>query len=72
MRIPTTGTSPTRTYWVEWRNRTGFDAGEPTTIVNGGLVRIAPSSAGGADLLDMTPATATFDDAQLDVPLVFN
>ncbi len=72
VRIPTTGTSPTRTYWVEWRNRTGFDAGEPTTIVNGGLVRIAPSSAGGADLLDMTPATATFDDAQLDVPLVFN
>ncbi len=70
VRIPTTGTSPTRTYWIEWRNRTGFDAGEPTTIVNGGLIRIAPSS--GADLLDMTPATATFDDAQLDPPLVFN
>jgi hypothetical protein len=72
VRIPTTGTSPARTYWVEWRGRTGFDAGEPTTIVNGPLVRLAPSSAGGADLLDMTPATSTFDDAQLDAPLVFS
>ncbi len=72
VRIPTTGTTPTRTYWVEWRNRTGFDAGEPATIVNGGLVRLAPSSVGGTDLLDMTPATTTFDDAELDAPLAFN
>ena len=72
VRIPTTGTSPTRTYWVEWRSRTGFDAGEPATIVNGGLIRIAPSSVGGTDLLDMTPATSTFDDAELDAPLAFN
>lgn len=70
VKIPTTGTSPARTYWVEWRNRTGFDAGEPATVVNGGLIRIAPSS--GSDLLDMTPATNTFDDAQLDAPLAFN
>jgi len=36
--------------------------------VNGGLVRLAPSSVGGADLLDMNFATAgSFDDAQLDV-----
>ena len=39
VKIPTTGTSPARTYWVEWRSRTGFDAGEPATIVNGGLIR---------------------------------
>jgi len=71
VKIATTGTTPARTYSVEWRNRTGFDAGEPTTIVNGALVRLAPSSVGGADLLDMTPATATFDDAELDAPLVF-
>ncbi len=70
--IPTTGTTPARTYRVEWRNRTGFDAGEPATIVNGGLVRLAPSSVGGTDLLDMTPATTTFDDAELDAPLAFN
>lgn len=71
VRIPTTGTTPTRTYFVEWRNRTGFDAGEPATIVNGALIRLAPSSVGGADLLDMKPATTTFDDAELDAPLVF-
>ena len=71
VKIPTTGTTPVRTYFVEWRNRTGFDAGEPATIVNGALVRLAPSSVGGADLLDMTPATTTFDDAELDAPLVF-
>ena len=71
VRIPTTGTSPVRTYWVEWRGRTGFDASEPATVVNGGLIRLAPSSAGGSDLLDMTPATTTFDDAQLDAPLAF-
>ena len=66
VRIPTTRSD--RTYWIEWRNRTGFDAGEPATVVNGGLVRHAPSSAGGADLLDMNFATAgNFDDAQLDV-----
>ena len=70
VKIPTTGTSPVRAYWVEFRGRTGFDAGEPATIVNGDLIRIAPSS--GADLLDMTPATSTFDDAQLDAPLAFN
>lgn len=71
VKIPTTGTTPARTYFVEWRNRTGFDAGEPTTIVNGALIRIAPSPVGGADLLDMKPATTTFDDAELDAPLVF-
>ena len=72
VRIPTTGTSPTREYWVEWRSRAGFDAGEPAGVSNGGLVRIAPSSVGGADLLDMNFATAgNFDDAELDVGKAF-
>jgi hypothetical protein len=69
VRIPTTMTS--RTYWIEWRSRTGFDAGEPATIVNGGLIRFAPSAVGGTDLLDMKPATSTYDDSQLDVGATF-
>ena len=60
-----------RTYWIEWRDRSGFDAGEPTAVANGGLIRFAPSAVGGADLLDMTPATSTFDDSELDVGGVF-
>ena len=72
VRIPTTGTTPTREYWVEWRSRTGFDASEPTGVSNGGLVRIAPSPVGGSDLLDMNFATAgNFDDAELDVGKAF-
>lgn len=69
VRIPTTMTG--RTYWIEWRNRTGFDAGEPAAIVNGGLIRFAPSAVGGTDLLDTKPATTTFDDSELDVGATF-
>ena len=69
VRIPTTMTD--RTYWIEWRNRAGFDAGEPAAVSNGGLVRFAPSAVGGTDLLDMKPATTTFDDAELDVGATF-
>jgi Gametolysin peptidase M11 len=70
VRIPTT--MPARTYWIEWRSRAGFDAGEPAAVANGGLIRLAPSSVGGADLLDMNFATAgNFDDAELDVGKVF-
>ncbi len=69
VRIPTAMAG--RTYWIEWRNRTGFDAPEPATILNGGLIRLAPSAVGGTDLLDMKPATATFDDAELDVGATF-
>ncbi len=69
VKIPTTMAG--RTYWIEWRNRTGFDAGEPATILNGGLVRFAPSAVGGADLLDMTPPTSTFDDSELDAGKTF-
>jgi len=66
VRIPTTKSD--RTYWIEWRSGAGFDSGQPGGVANGGLVRFAPSSVGGTDLLDMNFATAgSFDDAQLDV-----
>lgn len=68
VRIPTTMSG--RTYWIEWRDRSGFDAPEPATIANGGLIRIEPS-AGQTDLLDMKPATTTFDDSGLDVGATF-
>jgi hypothetical protein len=70
VRIPTTMSA--RTYWIEWRSRAGFDAGEPAGVANGGLIRFAPSAVGGADLLDMNFATAgNFDDAELDVGKAF-
>ena len=70
VRIPTTMSD--RTYWIEWRDRAGFDAGEPAGVANGGLVRLAPSAVGGTDLLDMNFATAgNFDDAELDVGKAF-
>lgn len=70
VRIPTTRAD--RTYWIEWRSRAGFDSGEPAAVSNGGLVRLAPSSVGGADLLDVNAATAgNFDDAELDVGKAF-
>jgi hypothetical protein len=66
VRIPTTKSD--RTYWVEWRSRAGFDSVLPAGVANGGLVRFAPSSVGGTDLLDINFATAgNFDDAELDV-----
>ena len=44
----------------------------PPESSNGGLIRLAPSSVGGADLLDMNFATAgNFDDAELDVGKAF-
>ena len=70
VRIPTTMSA--RTYWIEWRSRAGFDAGEPANVANGGLIRLAPSAVGGTDLLDMTPATpGNFDDSELDVGKAF-
>jgi hypothetical protein len=66
VRIPTSRSD--RTYWIEWRGGTGFDAGQPSGVANGGLIRFAPSSVGGADHLDMNLATPrSIDDAQLDV-----
>jgi PKD domain/Gametolysin peptidase M11 len=62
-------TTAGRTYWLEFRQGIGFDAGLSTNanVSNGVLVHLGPSAAGGADLLDMTPATSTFGDAALTV-----
>ncbi len=58
-----------RTYWLEFRQGFGFDAGlaSNSNVVNGVLVHLGPSDVGGADLLDMTPATDNFGDAALTV-----
>ena len=69
VKIPTSKSD--RTYWIEWRNRAGLDSVEPAAVSNGGLIRFAPSAASGTDLLDMKPATATFDDSELDVGAAF-
>ena len=62
-------TSAGRTYWLEFRQGFGFDAGlaSNSNVVNGVLVHLGPSDVGGADLLDMTPATDDFGDAALTV-----
>lgn len=66
VRVPTSRSD--RTYMIEWRSGTGFDAGQPAAVASGALVRVAPSPVGGTDLLDMNVATAgSFDDAELDV-----
>ena len=75
VKVPTTNAN--RTYWIEYRQPVGFDsplAGYPN---NGAQIRVASpfeTMCGGCDswsddtqLLDMTPATATFDDATLVV-----
>jgi PKD repeat protein len=58
-----------RTYWVEFRQAIGFDAGLSgnANVMNGVLIHIGPSADWGSDLLDMLPGTATFSDAALDV-----
>jgi PKD repeat protein len=62
-----------RTYWLEFRQGIGFDGGlsSNANVMNGVLVHLGPSAAGGADLLDMTPATDTFGDAALTVANTF-
>lgn len=61
-----------RTYWVEFRQPIGFDAplGGNANVMNGVLVRLAPSAVGGTDLLDMTP-DGVFSDAALTVGNVY-
>jgi PKD repeat protein len=46
-----------RTYWLEFRQPIGFDAGLSgnASAMNGVLVHLSPSAVGGTDLLDMTP-----------------
>lgn len=61
--------SAQRTYYLEWRQPVGFDAGLPTGVTNGVLVHTAYPSENYCDtcLLDMTTATATHGDAALPV-----
>jgi Bacterial Ig-like domain (group 3)/F5/8 type C domain len=64
-----------RTYWLEYRRPTGFDAGLASYPNNGAQVRVATpfeTLCGGCDsysddtqFLDMTPATSTFTDGTL-------
>lgn len=67
VKIPLT--SPQRTYWLEFRQPIGFDSGIGANPANGTLVHVAPDPGYGcgACLLDMTPATAGFTDAALEV-----
>ncbi len=67
VKIPLT--SPQRTYWLEFRQPIGFDSGIGANPANGTLIHVAPESGYGcgACLLDMTPATAGFADAALEV-----
>lgn len=62
--------SPTRKYWIEWRQPIGFDAALPAGVTNGALLHInPPSDYSGCEscLLDMTPATTAFTDGALPV-----
>jgi M6 family metalloprotease-like protein len=64
-----------RTYWLEFRQPTGFDAPLASYPSNGAQVRVAApfeTQCAGCDaysddtqLLDMTPGTSTFNDATL-------
>ena len=73
VKIPTTASN--RTYWLEFRQPIGFDAALANYPSNGAQIRLAnpfESQCSGCDsysddtqLLDMTPATASFNDAAL-------
>jgi len=71
LQLPTSVSG--RTYWVEFRQATGFDSGLSgnANVMNGALIHLAPSAVGGTDLLDMTPGTSGFSDAALDVGNAF-
>ena len=69
-----------RTYWLEYRQATGFDAGLPASATNGAIVHLGGpmhqtdrSEYGCWDtcFLDMTPATASMTDGALQVGSVF-
>ena len=69
VRIPA---APKRTYWIEYRQPIGFDAGLSSFPNNGVQVRVeAPfeslcsGCADDTEFLDMTPATAAFTDGAL-------
>jgi hypothetical protein len=69
-----------RTYWLEYREATGFDAGLPAAATNGVIVHLAGlmhqgdrSEYGCWDtcFLDMVPSTTTMTDGALQVPNAF-
>ena len=69
-----------RTYWVEYRQATGFDAGLPASATNGAIIHLGgrmhqpdKSEYGCWDtcFLDMAPATSTMSDGALPMPNAF-
>lgn len=69
-----------RTYWIEFRQATGFDAGLPASATNGAIIHLGGlmhqadrSEYGCWDtcFLDMVPATSTMSDGALQVPNAF-
>ena len=69
-----------RTYWIEFRQATGFDAGLPASATNGAIVHLGGrmhqadrSEYGCWDtcFLDMVPATSTMADGALQVSNAF-
>jgi hypothetical protein len=69
-----------RTYWLEYRQATGFDAGLPASATNGAIVHLGGlmhqsdrSEYGCWDtcFLDMVPSTATMTDGALQIPNAF-
>ena len=69
-----------RTYWIEFRQATGFDAGLPASATNGAIIHLGGlmhqpdrSEYGCWDtcFLDMVPATSTMSDGALAVPNAF-
>ena len=67
-----------RTYWLEYRQPVGIDAGLSSYPTNGVQVRVAApfeqlcgSCADDTEFLDMTPATSAFTDGALTVGNTF-
>jgi hypothetical protein len=69
-----------RTYWVEYRQATGFDNGLPASATNGAILHLGGpmhqsdrSEYGCWDtcFLDMVPATTTMTDGALQIPNAF-
>jgi hypothetical protein len=69
-----------RTYWLEFRQATGFDAGLPASATNGAIVHLGGlmhqsdrSEYGCWDtcFLDMVPSTGTMSDGALQIPNAF-
>ena len=69
-----------RTYWIEFRQATGFDAGLPASATNGAIVHLGGlmhqsdrSEYGCWDtcFLDMIPGTGSMTDGALQIPNAF-